>query len=189
LRNETRGARNTYEKRFYAELTKGKHVGSIKGFPLTKGAWCKHLKYGNEIDIRKHLLSQDETVFEEGGATNLRIPNAKGELVQFRAQTWCFTGFQSPSGEEIGVQPSRQEFSSSPITEGANTNTLVQYLGIAIDEPKRLERLDGINKLSPLAAIGWTEADCREWCEKNDLLSPIYTTSTRGGVGFATIKV
>ena len=73
-------------------------------------------------------------------------------------------------------------FSSSPITEGANTSTLVQYLGIAIDEPKRLERLDGINKLSPLAAIGWTEADCREWCEKNDLLSPIYTTSTRGGV-------
>ena len=25
---------------------------------------------------------------------------------------------------------------------------------------------------------------CREWCEKNDLLSPIYTTVTRGGCWF-----
>lgn len=25
---------------------------------------------------------------------------------------------------------------------------------------------------------------CREWCEKNDLLSPIYTTATRGGCWF-----
>ena len=32
--------------------------------------------------------------------------------------------------------------------------------------------------------IGWTEADCRKWCEENDLLSPIYTTSARGGCWF-----
>ena len=25
---------------------------------------------------------------------------------------------------------------------------------------------------------------CRKWCEENDLLSPIYTTSTRGGCWF-----
>ena len=25
---------------------------------------------------------------------------------------------------------------------------------------------------------------CLEWCEKNDLLSPIYTTATRGGCWF-----
>lgn len=39
-------------------------------------------------------------------------------------------------------------------------------------------------KVSPLAAIGWTEADCRKWCEENDLLSPIYTMATRGGCWF-----
>lgn len=64
----------------------------------------------------------------------------------------------------------------------------VQYIGIAQDEPERLARLDGVTKVSPLAAMGWTEADCRKWCEENDLLSPIYTSATRGGVGFATIK-
>ena len=31
---------------------------------------------------------------------------------------------------------------------------------------------------------GWTEDDCRQWCEENDLLSPIYTTAARGGCWF-----
>lgn len=75
-------------------------------------------------------------------------------------------------------------FSHSAVSQGADKNTVVQYLGIASDEPVRLERLDGITKISPLAAIGWTEADARKWCEENDLLSPIYTTATRGGCWF-----
>ena len=36
----------------------------------------------------------------------------------------------------------------------------------------------------PLVDIGWDEAYCRQWCEENDLLSPIYTTATRGGCWF-----
>ena len=61
----------------------------------------------------------------------------------------------------------------------------MQYLGIAADEPERIARhivKPGI-KL-PLVDIGWTEADCRKWCEDNALLSPIYTTATRGGCWF-----
>jgi len=60
----------------------------------------------------------------------------------------------------------------------------VSYRGIAIDEPIRLARLDGVSAVSPLAAAGWTEAMCRIWCEENDLLSPIYTHSARGGCWF-----
>lgn len=40
------------------------------------------------------------------------------------------------------------------------------------------------SKRSPLVEAGWTEEDCRHWCEENDLLSPIYTTATRGGCWF-----
>lgn len=73
----------------------------------------------------------------------------------------------------------------SLITETKDVNNnIVQYIGIAVDEPERLARLDGVTKISPLAAIGWTEADARLWCEENDLLSPIYTTATRGGCWF-----
>lgn len=59
----------------------------------------------------------------------------------------------------------------------------VQLIGIAVDEPNRFKCLNN-KKVSPLVELGWTESMCREWCEKNDLLSPIYTTATRGGCWF-----
>ena len=59
----------------------------------------------------------------------------------------------------------------------------IVYIGIAADEPNRFHNLSDTKK-SPLVEIGWDEAYCRKWCEKNDLLSPIYTTSARGGCWF-----
>lgn len=63
---------------------------------------------------------------------------------------------------------------------------VVQYLGIAVDEPKRIERhkyKKGI--LLPLVEVGWTEADAKQWCIDNVLLSPIYTDKClRGGCWF-----
>lgn len=61
---------------------------------------------------------------------------------------------------------------------------VIQYIGIAIDETVRVERhKDKPGILLPLVEVGWTEADCKQWCIDNDLLSPIYSTSMRGGVG------
>ena len=59
----------------------------------------------------------------------------------------------------------------------------IHYIGIASDEPNRFHNLTE-TKISPLVEAGWTEDMCREWCIKNDLLSPIYTTATRGGCWF-----
>lgn len=59
----------------------------------------------------------------------------------------------------------------------------ITYIGIAADEPNRFHSLSSTKK-SPLVSAGWTEAMCRKWCEENDLLSPIYTTVTRGGCWF-----
>lgn len=64
----------------------------------------------------------------------------------------------------------------------------MQYLGIAADEPERIQRHNKPGFKMPLVELGWTEADCRKWCEERELLSPIYTTATRGGVGFVTIR-
>ena len=68
------------------------------------------------------------------------------------------------------------------LNKGKTKNT-VTYLGIAADEPNRFHNLSDTKK-SPLVEIGWDEAYCRQWCEENDLLSPIYTTATRGGCWF-----
>ena len=57
------------------------------------------------------------------------------------------------------------------------------YIGIAVDEPNRFHNLTDTKK-SPLVEADWDEAYCRQWCDENDLLSPIYTTSTRGGCWF-----
>ena len=59
----------------------------------------------------------------------------------------------------------------------------VSYIGIAADEPNRFHNADETHFL-PLVEIGWTESDCRAWCEENGLLSPIYTQSARGGCWF-----
>lgn len=59
----------------------------------------------------------------------------------------------------------------------------VAYVGIAADEPQRFHSL-GERRKSPLVAAGWIESKCREWCEDNGLLSPIYTSGTRGGCWF-----
>ena len=63
-----------------------------------------------------------------------------------------------------------------PATRGA-----VSYIGIAADEPQRLQYVQE-NEKYPLVEAEWTEEKCRQWCEENDLLSPIYSSSARGGV-------
>lgn len=60
----------------------------------------------------------------------------------------------------------------------------MQYVGIAYDEQLRISRWTREGFSLPLVQIGWSEADCRKWCEENDLLSPIYKTSIRGSCWF-----
>lgn len=60
----------------------------------------------------------------------------------------------------------------------------IQYVGIAADEPKRLKRLEGTNKVSILAKYGITEAQAKDICERAGLLSPIYKITNRNGCFF-----
>lgn len=114
---------------------------------------------------------------------NSRISNPKRELVQQQSQTCSLTDFQYQSAEGIGVPNSSNVFSTNALAQGGKKN-IVQYLGIAADEPERIKRHSVPGKILPLVDIGWDEAYCRQWCEENNLLSPIYTDSTRGGCWF-----
>lgn len=60
---------------------------------------------------------------------------------------------------------------------------LIQYIGIAIDEPKRLERLSA-GKISLLAKYNYTEEMAKVKAKEYRLLSPCYEHSTRGGCWF-----
>lgn len=65
---------------------------------------------------------------------------------------------------------------------------IIQYVGIALDEPKRIPRLNvtgkHIHKVSLLVKYKYTEAMAKEKCLEYGLLSPIYQTGTRGGCWF-----
>lgn len=62
---------------------------------------------------------------------------------------------------------------------------IVQYVGIAIDEKKRLETLHkSKNKISLLEKYNYTEQMAKELCEKYGLLSPIYKFTARNGCWF-----
>lgn len=64
-------------------------------------------------------------------------------------------------------------------------NNVIQYVGIAIDEPKRLERMHKKDdRISLLEKYNYTEADAKELCKKYGLLSPLYDNGTRGGCWF-----
>lgn len=65
-------------------------------------------------------------------------------------------------------------------------NSITEYIGIAKDEPKRLERYKELethnHKFVTLADLDIDELQAMEICKENGLLSPKYTNSFRGGV-------
>lgn len=64
-------------------------------------------------------------------------------------------------------------------------DVVVQYLGIAADEPLRIAKhIDKPNMLLPLVVLGWEEDLCGLWCKYSDLLAPTYTDAERDGCWF-----
>lgn len=66
----------------------------------------------------------------------------------------------------------------------AQGSDVTQYVGIAADEPERLERLRGTNRVSLLEKYCITERDALIMCRNHGLLSPIYDFSDRNGCWF-----
>ena len=154
------GEKLTYEKLFYHVPKRKTDGGGNTGFPFTIGPWCN-----TKLKIRA-----------------VGVPIHNRELVQ--ETQGRLVSSASQSCEDNGVPAtSNGEFSQSSLAQGAKKN-IVQYLGIAADEPERIARHQKPGFMLPLVEIGWDEAYCRQICEENDLLSPIYTDSARGGCWF-----
>lgn len=84
------------------------------------------------------------------------------------------------ANRDLKVKPINDFFKSM------DPEQITQYIGIAADEPKRLERLKSgkPRKISLLEKYGYTEKMAFELCEKYGLLSPIYDFAPRGGCWF-----
>lgn len=67
----------------------------------------------------------------------------------------------------------------------SQTGEITVYMGIAIDEPRRIERIAKTsNQASLLQKYRYTEKMAFDLCKKYDLLSPIYDFANRGGCWF-----
>lgn len=102
-----------------------------------------------------------------------KYPERIGKYVGFPLTGKCVVN------RECKIPPIKQFYKRKEM------KNVVQYIGIAIDEPKRLERLDGEKEISLLAKYRFTENDAKELCQEYGLLSPIYHFSKRGVVSFA----
>ena len=101
---------------------------------------------------------------------------------------WCQAGLKrnartpgttGVSNSRLGQSP---PFSNEPATTGGDRN-IVEYLGIAADEPERHGQLND-RKRAPLVEFGIDEDLCGLYCQYNDMLSPSYETSCRDGCWF-----
>lgn len=157
------GEKLTYEKLFYHVPVRktDKANGGGTESPYTIGSWCRGSKTGLILGFP---ILKGNWCTSDLKRKVLRISNLNRE-------------------RKFGVLDSKSKFSQSSLAQGANTN-IVQYLGIAADEPERITRHTKPGVKLPLVEIGWDEAYCRQWCEDNDLLSPIYKTAARGGCWF-----
>lgn len=78
-------------------------------------------------------------------------------------------------------QKLKTEFLDGPTPRGG-TN-IVEYLGIAADEPKRFGQLNE-RKRAPLVEFGIEEGLCGLYCQYAGILSPVYETGCRDGCWF-----
>lgn len=119
------------------------------------------VRWGIEVEhIRSHLT------YEEAFYRVLGGKNRPGQIYgwPFPKGSWCNSDVKMP-----------------PLNKIEHGN--IVYIGIACDETNRFGRLTDTKK-SQLVAASWTEAHCHQWCEENELLSPIYTDFMRGGCWF-----
>lgn len=169
VERERENCKLSYEKQFYKRFERGKRTGQIYGFPMRQGAWCNSkLKVQALTAVAKGNIREDVLPHTS--------PKRKHEARNDKRISGC-------NGCEMVSKAQGKLFSQSSLAQGADTN-IVQYLGIAVDEPERIKRHTRPGIILPLVEIGWNEAYCRQWCEENDLLSPIYTTAARGGCWF-----
>lgn len=123
-------------------------------------------RYGIEVEHYKGNCTFEQGFYFKRGRTG-RKTKFDGKVYGWPMQRgqWCLQQLKLPALNKC------------------HTNDCIEYIGIAADETRRLGVLSDTKK-SPLLEAGWNEGYCRKWCEENDLLSPIYTTSTRGGCWF-----
>lgn len=160
------GEKVTYEKLFY-HVPKRKNAGGGV-LETRKNSWLPDA-VGAMVPIRPQTerKTPDRRVFLHKSGAGAR--SSKSTIYGFpvslnRKGQWC--------------QKLKTRFLESPAARGGKN--IVEYLGIAADEPERFGQLND-RKRAPLVEFGIEEELCGLYCKYNGILSPSYETSCRDG--------
>lgn len=124
----------------------------------------------NELGVPFHILHAKKTYADVFAHIITKGPNVGKEY-----------GFAYP-----GMCAINRDCKIPPIKEfwQAIGSNVVQYVGIAADEQKRLLRLSGTNRVSLLAKYGISEKEAGHLCQRHGLFSPGYKFTKRNGCWF-----
>lgn len=151
--------------------TSGEHPLMAEWIPKAE----KMLKDKFGIDIihltaEKNFCEQFYTIKKKGNRKGLNYG------YPYTIGAWC--------NDRLKLQPIKK-FIKEIINNGEK---VTEYIGIASDEPKRLERYKELetekHKYITLADLGITEDEAMQICREHNLLSPKYEKSFRGGCWF-----
>lgn len=184
------GSKRTYEQMFYhipnrrsqdvqVEREKKKKrlpQGAIHGFPVYGVPWCQSA-------LKRNSKPQDTGNHHRIPNINQpwdMVPAAQNYLKEASRDGLC------PTESSLGVKNSNTGtptgFPNERPREAQKTN-IVEYLGIAADEPDRFGQLNE-KKQAPLVKFGIEEPLCGLYCQYAGCLAPTYETSCRDGCWF-----
>lgn len=106
-----------------------------------------------------------DTVFHQTYVKGKRVGNIYG--FPFMVGAWC--------NNRLKMRAIKQQYK----TYGEH----IRYLGLAADEPKRIDRLEPFCR-APLAEWGMTEQNCIEFLERRNMMNPLYHKFRRLGCWF-----
>lgn len=127
-------------------------------------------KLEKDFGLKTVVLRSEQTMWKDFHTLRVRGPNA-GKLRGFPIPGLCSIN------RDCKLKPIRAYLKKQE-------DDVIQYVGIATDEPKRLVRLEGTNKVSLLAKYGVDEEKAKDICKAHGLLSPIYEITNRNGCFF-----
>lgn len=161
------GEKVTYEKLFY-HVPKRKDKKCVGGLQTAKDNPGLPDPMGAVVPVRPQASSKGGrrvSLHKEGAGARSSKSTISGFPVSLnRKGQWC--------------QNLKTRFLGGPAARGGTS--IVEYLGIAADEPKRFGQLSE-RKRAPLVEFGIEEGLCGLYCQYEGILAPSYETSCRDG--------
>jgi 3'-phosphoadenosine 5'-phosphosulfate sulfotransferase (PAPS reductase)/FAD synthetase len=160
------------------------------GLPLDEVIYCDirfDENLSGEMPLMAEFIPKAEKILKE--KFNIEVKHLRG--VTFKEQFYKIKQRGKHIGDNYGFPYTigawcNDRLKIAPIKKYLKSfdEPVIQYVGIAYDEPERYEKLNHETHIAPLYDLKIIENEAMEICKKYDLLSPIYESSFRGGCWF-----